>query len=67
MAVRLDGDRWTVYDLTTGLPASANDMSLIRLPLEDADNLASLLNHQHAAIGHGVALKSICITSSTDF
>ena len=51
MAVRYDmrpeGDGWTVYDLTTGLPASVNGKSLTGLPLEDADDLADLLNHLH--------------------
>lgn len=41
------GHGWTVYDLTMGLPASVNSVSLTGLPLEDADDLADLLNHLH--------------------
>jgi hypothetical protein len=51
MAVRYDmrpeSDGWTVYDIVTGLPASVNSVSLTRLPLEDADDLADLLNGLH--------------------
>lgn len=51
MAVRYDmrpeTDGWTVYDINTGLPAAVNGERLTRLPLEDADDLADLLNGLH--------------------
>ena len=36
---------WTVYDTTTGLPTAVNDVVQVGLSLEDADDLADLLNH----------------------
>jgi len=39
---------WTVYDTTTGLPAEVNGMLQIGLSMEDADDLADLLNRIHA-------------------
>jgi hypothetical protein len=51
MAVRYDmrpeSDGWTVYDTITGLPAAVNGEHLTGLPLEDADDLADLLNLLH--------------------
>ena len=51
MAVRYDmrreSDGWTVYDIVTGLPAAVNGERLTGLPLEDADDLADLLNGLH--------------------
>jgi hypothetical protein len=48
MAARYDikpeGDSWTVYDTTTGLVAEVNDVVQVGLSLEDADDLADLLN-----------------------
>ena len=52
MAARYDikpeGDSWTVYDTSTGLPAEVNDVVQVGLSLEDADDLADLLNRLHA-------------------
>jgi hypothetical protein len=52
MAARYDikpeGDSWTLYDITTGLPAEVNDVVQVGLSLEDADDLADLLNRLHA-------------------
>jgi len=52
MAARYDikpeGDSWTVYDITTGLPTEVNDVVQIGLSLEDADDLADLLNRLDA-------------------
>ncbi|WP_246230573.1 hypothetical protein [Bradyrhizobium cytisi] len=36
---------WTVYDIRTGSAALINDVVQNGLPLEDADDLADLLNH----------------------
>jgi hypothetical protein len=38
------GDRWMVVDTSTGLPASVNGVRQTGLPMEDADDLADLLN-----------------------
>jgi hypothetical protein len=43
-----DLDGWSVYDPTTGLPVEVNGMVQVGLFLEDADNLADLLNRLHA-------------------
>ena len=52
MAARYDiqtgRNGWTVYDTTTGLPAEVNGMLQIGLSMEDADDLADLLNRLHA-------------------
>jgi hypothetical protein len=45
--IRPDPDGWTVYDAVTGLPAAVNDVTQIGLSLEDADDLADLLNRLH--------------------
>jgi hypothetical protein len=37
-------DGWTVYDVETGHPAEVNGSLQVGLPLEDADDLADLLN-----------------------
>jgi hypothetical protein len=46
--IRPDPDGWTVYDTVTGSPAAVNDATQIGLSLEDADDLADLLNRLHA-------------------
>jgi len=46
--IRPDPDGWTVYDTVTGMPAAVNDATQIGLSLEDADDLADLLNRLHA-------------------
>jgi hypothetical protein len=46
--IRHDPNGWTVYDLTTGLPAEINGMVQVGLSLEDADDLADLLNRLRA-------------------
>ncbi len=38
---------WTVYDITTGSPASLNGLVLGGLCLEEADDLVDLLNSLH--------------------
>ena len=43
--IRSESNGWTVYDIRTGSPAMVNDVPQISLPLEDADDLADLLNH----------------------
>lgn len=45
--IRPAPEGWTVYDTTTGLPAAVNDVPQVRLCLEDADDLADLLNRLH--------------------
>jgi hypothetical protein len=51
MAARYDikphRDSWMVIDTSTGSPASINGVWQVGLPLEDADDLADLLNHLH--------------------
>jgi hypothetical protein len=46
--IKSEDDGWTVYDTTTGLPAEVNDVVQVGLSLEDADDLADLLNRLHA-------------------
>jgi hypothetical protein len=53
--IRPDPDGWTVYDAVTGLPAELNDVTQIGLSLEDADDLADLLNRLHAEQSTGAA------------
>jgi hypothetical protein len=36
-----------VYDITAGLPAAVNSVGQIGLSVEDADDLADLLNRLH--------------------
>src|SRR5580704_1603507 len=43
--IRSELKGWTVYDTLTGLPAVINDVPQTSLALEDADDLADLLNH----------------------
>ncbi len=43
--IRSECDGWTVYDIRTGSAAAINDVPQSGLPLEDADDLADLLNH----------------------
>jgi hypothetical protein len=45
--IRPAPEGWTVYDTATGLPAAVNDVPQVRLSLEDADDLADLLNRLH--------------------
>jgi hypothetical protein len=45
--IRPDPDGWTVYDTVTGFPAAVNDVIPAGLSLEDADDLADLLNRLH--------------------
>ena len=51
-----DPDGWTVYDTTTGLPAAVNGVNQTGLSVEDADDLADLLNRlpaeQSAVVAH---------------
>ena len=48
MAVRYDMRKgpqgWEVIDLTTGEPATVNDVVLVGMDLADADDLVDLLN-----------------------
>jgi hypothetical protein len=46
--IKLEGANWTVYDTITGLAAEVNDVVQVDLSLEDADDLADLLNRLHA-------------------
>jgi hypothetical protein len=46
--IKSEDDGWSVYDTSTGLPAKVNDMVQVGLSLEDADDLADLLNRLHA-------------------
>jgi hypothetical protein len=45
--IRRDGNGWTVYDTNTFLPAAVNGAIQIDHSLEDADDLADLLNRLH--------------------
>jgi hypothetical protein len=42
--IRSELGGWTVYDIRTGSAAVINDVLQNGLPLEDADDLADLLN-----------------------
>jgi len=42
---------WTVYDISTGLPAVVNGATLDALGMEEADDLVDLLNAQYARRG----------------
>jgi hypothetical protein len=42
--IRSETNGWTVYDIRTGSPAMVNRVAQTGLPLEDADDLADLLN-----------------------
>ncbi|WP_244447968.1 hypothetical protein [Neorhizobium vignae] len=44
-------DYWTVYDVSTGLPAVVNGTTLDALGMEEADDLADLLNAQYTRRG----------------
>jgi hypothetical protein len=46
--IQTDRNGWTVYDTTTDMPAEVNGMLQIGLSMEDADDLADLLNRLHA-------------------
>jgi hypothetical protein len=43
--IRSEFNGWTVYDIRTGSTAVINEVPQNGLPLEDADDLADLLNH----------------------
>ncbi|MET4358251.1 hypothetical protein ABIC08_008228 [Bradyrhizobium sp. RT9b] len=43
--IRSEMNGWTVNDIRTGFAALINDVAQNGLPLEDADDLADLLNH----------------------
>lgn len=45
--IRPAPEGWTVYDTATSLPAAVNDLPQVGLSLEDADDLADLLNRLH--------------------
>ena len=45
--IKPDGNGWTVYDTNTFLPAAVNGAIQIGHSLEDADDLADLLNRLH--------------------
>ena len=45
--IRPDDNGWTVYDTATGLPAEVNGVIQSGLFVEDADDLADLLNRLH--------------------
>ncbi len=38
---------WTVYDIFTGLPAVINDIPMILMDLDDANDVVELLNYQY--------------------
>ncbi|CDZ64267.1 hypothetical protein [Neorhizobium galegae] len=44
-------DYWTVYDVSTGLPAVVNGTTLDALGMEEADDLVDLLNAQYTRHG----------------
>ena len=44
MRKNTSGRYWTVYDLSSGLPAVMNGMVLDRCKMEEADELVDLLN-----------------------
>jgi hypothetical protein len=44
-------DYWSVYDTFTGLPAMVNGTTLDALGMEEADDLADLLNAQYTRRG----------------
>ncbi len=54
--IRPDPDGWTVYDISTDLPAEVNGFIQVGLPADDADDLAELLNRldneQSAVVSH---------------
>jgi hypothetical protein len=43
--IRKDLNGWTVIDIETGMPAEVDDYLQINMSMEDADDLADLLNH----------------------
>lgn len=43
--IRKEPNGWTVFDVETGRPAEVNGYLQIEMTLEDADDLADLLNH----------------------
>jgi hypothetical protein len=45
--IRPDSNGWTVYEITTDLPATVDGFLQCGLILEDADDLADLLNRLH--------------------
>jgi hypothetical protein len=47
--IRSEFRGWTVYDTLTGSPAVIDHVPQTSLALEDADDLADLLNHSQQA------------------
>jgi hypothetical protein len=45
--IKPDGNGWTVYDTATSLAAEVNGFIQVGLSVEDADDLADLLNRLH--------------------
>ena len=45
--IRPDSNGWSVYDIATGAPATVDGFLQCGLTLEDADDLADLLNRLH--------------------
>ena len=43
--IREDGEGWTVFDLFTGEPVVINMVTQTGLDIQDADELAELLDH----------------------
>ena len=39
---------WTVYDVFTGQPAMVGDSAMVEMDIEEADDMAELLNLQDA-------------------
>jgi hypothetical protein len=54
--IKPDPNGWTVYDVTTHLPAEVNGCIQVGLTTDDADDLADLLNRldiaQSVAVSH---------------
>ena len=48
--VRSDATGWTVRDTASGAPATIKGKILVRLSLEDADDLADLLSKRDAGL-----------------
>jgi hypothetical protein len=46
--IRSESNGWTVYDTFTGSPAVINHVPETSLALEEADDLADLLNHSQS-------------------
>lgn len=53
--IRKEEAGWTVFEVETGHPAIVNDYLQVGLSLEDADDLADLLNHLATEAEHAIA------------